>query len=285
MNLKLSYWRVQSAQKKSGLKVIDLEDMLPDVFSRELFSGSLRVAQDQKNPVRMHLFAAGVRELFGHILDTLAPDEEVRKCAWFVQAKDTKTVTRRQRATFATQGGFSDEFVSDLGVDVADLHKEAIDAIQTLNKATHVRPGTIEKDQKKIDAFVADAVAALEGLLLSFGECRAAVRHALEKSVYETMMTALVTENFETISNLSGRGYEVDLWIDDDNVEVKTILAEKIVVSFSGIAPVTLHYGPKNDAAEISHDFPFSMKFEAKIATPTHLELVEHFFDDSGWFE
>ena len=194
-------------------------------------------------------------------------------------------VTRRQRATYATQGGFPDEYVASLGVDIEDLHNEAIDAIETLNKATHVRPQTIQKDPGAVDAFVAEALGALEGLLISFSECRSAVQNALEKSVYESMMNALVTENFDTISLLSGRGYEVDLWIDDDEVEVVSLSAEKVLVRFSGIAPVTMHYGPKNDAAEISHDFPFWMIFEAKVEKPTEMKLIDHFFDDSGWFE
>ncbi len=264
---------------------MDLRDLMPDEFSRDLLSGSLRVAGDAENPVRMHLFAAGVRELFGHILHTLAPDDEVRKCSWFVQAKDTPTVTRRQRATYATQGGFPDAYIASLGVDIEDLHDEAIDAIEALNKATHVRPQTIQKDQGVVDAFVAEALGALEGLLISFTECRSAVQRALEKSVYESMMNALVAENFDTISSLSGRGYEVDLWIDDDEVEVVSISAESVLVRFSGIAPVTMHYGPKNDAAEISHDFPFWMIFEAKVDKPNEMKLVDHFFDDSGWFE
>tara|TARA_R110002074_G_scaffold157255_1_gene314084 strand:+ start:160 stop:954 length:795 start_codon:yes stop_codon:yes gene_type:complete len=264
---------------------MDLQDFLPDDLSRDLLSGSLRVAKDMENPVRMHLSAAGLRELFGHLLHTLAPDDEVRKCKWFEQAKDTPTVTRRQRATYATQGGFPDKFIASLGVDVEELHKEAIDAITELNKATHVRPQTLQQDPEAVDAFIAEAVGALEGLLISFSECRSSVQNALEKSVYESMMNALVTENFDTISSLSGRGYEVDLWIDDDDVEIVSISADNVLVRFSGIAPVTLHYGPKNDAAEISHDFPFWMVFEAKVETPTKLKLVDHFFDDSGWFE
>jgi hypothetical protein len=233
----------------------------------------------------MHLFAAGARELFGHILHELAPDDDVRKCAWFEQAKDTKTVTRRQRATYATQGGFSDEYISALGVDVADLHQEALDAIEKLNRATHVRPGTIERDQGKVDNFVSEVLSALEGLLDSFQECRDEVRRALEKSVYESMTAALLTENFETISTLSGRGYEIELWIGDDEITVQSISSEKVLVRFSGVVPVNLHYGSKDDAAEIQHDFPFWMKFEAGITAPTNLKLVDHFFDDSGWFE
>ena len=264
---------------------MDIRDLLPDDFSRDLLSGSLRVAKDMENPVRMHLSAAGLRELFGHLLDTLAPDDEVRKCKWFEQAKDTPTVTRRQRATYATQGGFSNEFIASLGVDVAELHKEAVDAITKLNKATHVRPHTLQQDPEAIDAFIAEALGALRGLLVSFSECRGLVQNALEKSVYDSMVNALVTENFDTISSLSGRGYEVDLWIDDDDVEIVSINAEYVRVRFSGTAPVTMHYGPKNDAAEISHDFPFWLIFEAKVETPTNLKLVDHFFDDSGWFE
>ena len=139
-------------------------DTLPDEFSQKLFAGSLPVLDDKENAVRLHLFAAGFRELFTHILNSYASEEEVRACSWFVQAEDTPTVTRRQRAIYATQGGLADEFVGKLGLDIHELHKAAIKAIDKLSAATHVREGQVVSDEGEITEFVANALASLGGL-------------------------------------------------------------------------------------------------------------------------
>lgn len=83
-----------------------LEQALPDGFSRDLLDGALRVLADQANPMRAHLFAGGLRELFTYLLHNAAPDDEVRACDWFVQAHDTQTVTRRQRAVYASRADY-----------------------------------------------------------------------------------------------------------------------------------------------------------------------------------
>jgi hypothetical protein len=53
-----------------------------DDFSRLLVRGALRVVADKENPIRLNLFAAAIRELYGHTLHRLAPDEEVQACAF-----------------------------------------------------------------------------------------------------------------------------------------------------------------------------------------------------------
>lgn len=261
-----------------------IEDSLPDQFSRDLLAGSLMVAKDQKNPVRLHLAAAGLRELFGHILHTDAPDEEVRACTWFEQEPNTKTVTRRQKAIYSTQGGLSDAFVEKLGLDVDDLHRRAIKSIEALNKATHVRPDTLVNDEATIKSFIDEALAALEGLIRSFSEGRSAVKEALVDDVYRAMSDALIERTFDDIDILAGKGYEIDPWIDDPEIEVEALLSHVVVVRFSGIASVTLHYGSKHDAAEIQHDFPFWLRLEAPVEKPTQPTLVANHFDDTSWY-
>lgn len=261
-----------------------IEDRLPDQFSRDLLAGSLMVANDQNNPVRLHLAAAGLRELFGHILHADAPDDEVRACRWFKQEPNTKTVTRHQKAIYSTQGGLSDAFVKQLGLDVDDMHCAAIRSIDALNKATHVRPETLITDDAIIKSFIDAALDALEGLILSFSEGRHAVKEALVDEVYRAMSDALIEHTFDNIDILAGKGYEVDPWIDDAEIEVEALRSQVIIVRFSGIANVTLHYGPKHDAAEIQHDFPFWLRFEAPVDKPAELTLVAHHFDDTSWY-
>lgn len=237
-------------QLKIDLRVT-LKDKLPDQFSRDLLFGSLKVANDEENPVRLHLAAAGLRELFGHILNTDAPDEKVRACSWFSQDRNTRTVTRRQKAVYSTQGGLPDAYVAELGLDVESLHSAAIKSIETLNKAAHVRPETIENDPQQIQDFVDGAINALGGLIDSFAHARNAVREALVDGVYSAMSDALIEQTFEDIDILAGKGYEIDSCIDDADIQVERLLSQTIVVRFSGTANVTLHYGSKHDSAEI----------------------------------
>ena len=119
---------------------------------------------------------------------------------------------------------------------------------------------------------------------MSFLEGRDAVRDALVDDVYEAMWDTLVKQTFDEIDILAGKGYEIDPWIDDQKIEIEAIRSDVVVVRFSGIADVTLHYGPKNDAAEIPHDFPFWMQFTAPINDLTQLTLTNYHIDDTGWY-
>lgn len=261
-----------------------VEEKLPDQFSRDLLKGCLRVAYDAENPVRLHLAAAGLRELFGHILNLNAPDEDVRACSWFKQDPNTPTVTRRQKAVYSTQGGLTDAYVAELGLDVEDLHKSALKSIELLNKATHVRPETKEEDPQRIVEFIDGALNALEGLIDSFSHGRSAVKETLEDDVYSAMSSALIERTFDDIDILAGKGYEIDPWIDDADVTIEELLSQRIVVRFKGVAHATLHYGTKHDSAEIQHSFPFWLKFEAPASNPTKLTLIDNHFDDTSWY-
>lgn len=262
---------------------MSLEEKLPNQFSRDLLTGCLRVANDDGNPVRLHLAAAGLRELFGHILNLDAPDEDVRACSWFIQDPNTETVTRRQKAVYSTQGGLSDAYVAELGLDVKDLHRAAIKSIEALNKATHVRPETKEDNPQQISKFIDRALIALEGLIDSFSHGRNIVRETLEDDVYRAMSDALIERTFDDIDILAGKGYELDSWIDDAEVNIEQLLSQRIVVRFSGVAHATLYYGSKHDSAEVQHSFPFWLRFEAPVSNPTSLTLIGNHFDDTSW--
>lgn len=257
---------------------------LPDDFSRTLFDGAIRVLADADNPMRAHMFAATLRELFSHVLHSAAPDDEVRACGWFIQAADTDSVTRRQRAIYATQGGLSDRYVENLGVDVADLHRQAIAAIADLNGATHVRPGRVLTDAEQIALFVNTAVSALEGLLEAFKACRETIRELLENEVYDRMMAAFVERTFDEIDLVASHGYEVDPFIQIETIAVTGITASEVQITVVGEAPVTLYYGRGDDGAEIGHDFPFVMRFSAPTDSPAEVEYLDCEIDDSSWY-
>ena len=266
-------------------EIAALSTALPDDFSRQVLTGSLMVVNDPQNPIGLNLFAAGVRELFGHILHTFAPDENVRACPWFVQNCDTPTVTRRQRAIFATQGGLNDKYMIALDLEVKDYHDATIKAINTLSKATHVRPGRIISDENTIHDFRDTALRALQDMLETFSMARDTIQGALQDAIYNATGMAFISETFTSIDILAGKGYEIDPWIDNDEMIVTDIGPEQVHLKFSGTAHAKLHYGSRHDATEIAHSFPFWMTFTSPVASPDDLTLTDSHFDDSSWYE
>jgi len=101
---------------------VTLAPLLVDDFSRQVLAGATRVVGDADNPIRLNLFAAAIRELFGHTLHVLAPDANVTACSWYRPEPNTTGPTRRQRAKYATQGGLGDAFIEEAGADVEHLH-------------------------------------------------------------------------------------------------------------------------------------------------------------------
>jgi hypothetical protein len=94
MTEKISWTEVDQAKR-------DLIGLVPrDRFLKKLCKGAIQTGRDKANPIRGNLVASALRELATHILHSLAREDEVRLCVWFEQAKDTKTVTRGQRALY-----------------------------------------------------------------------------------------------------------------------------------------------------------------------------------------
>src|SRR5947209_15568032 len=123
----MGWQEVESLQER-------LRTLLPrDGFSRPTLKGAMIAARDHRNPIRGNLFAAAMRELITHTLHTMAPDDKLQKCSWYVQEIGTKGPMRRQRAAFITQGGLSDEFVTEtLNLDPAAAHIPLVQAIGEL---------------------------------------------------------------------------------------------------------------------------------------------------------
>ena len=142
--------KIAAAMAENGPQsIVEIEERkavrnrLPDDFSKRQLDGALMVLTQENNPARAHQSASSFRELTSHVLEKLAPDAEVTRCAWFKQDKNVQGPTRRQRALYACRGGLTDDFLkSKLGIKPADLHSGLGPAVQELNKRTHVRPET-----------------------------------------------------------------------------------------------------------------------------------------------
>lgn len=130
--------------RNAAERIAGIPALLIDDFARNLLVGAQRVLGDAPNPVRHHMFAATVRELFSYTLHHLAPDDEVKECGWYEVSEGQKRPTRRQRVQYAIHGGLDLEFVQEtLLLDVDDMSANVIDAIDTLSRYTHARPDTL----------------------------------------------------------------------------------------------------------------------------------------------
>jgi hypothetical protein len=271
--------------------VQELRTHLPDDFHRQLLDGSLQVLGQIDNPVRAHLFAAGLRELFGLSLETLAPDSMVRKCGWFKQMKDTAGPTRRQRALYATRGGLDDEFLRDeLHLDPEDLHRGLGNAFAELHKRTHVRPETLMINSTEIEAFAKRAINALNEVFGSIRAFRKQLVDAIEEHLQREAMAALIRETILSLDELAGH-HSIEA-VYTDWMRVVDIDAETIRYEAGGTVDVELQWGSSSDfrngdGAILSESFPFKCDTAAPASQPYNFygELTNVTVDTGKWYE
>jgi len=279
---------IKSAVEPGG--PFGLDDLPLDPFESLVLVGCHRVLLDAENPIRLNLFAAGIREIFTHLLHRLAPDADVIGCAWYVPPPDNKPPTRKQRARYAMQGGLTDAFVSRAGVEVETLLKELLDAVDDLSKYTHVRPGSIVSSQAEIDAFVAGATAALRNLFTWIEECRATVADAVVSTVNQAALHALVQQTVQELDELSSATAVEDVHVED--LTVVSLTHDAIVFHAAGEVSVELQWGSpsdfrRGDGATMDACFPFRMRLTAR---PADVEKLDSFtvaditVENKSWF-
>ena len=182
----------------------ELRDLLPDAFSKQLLDGGLDVL-GTANPIRAHLFAAAMREVITYLLHTMAPDDDVQAASWFKAEADKPT--RRQRSTFAVQGGLSDSLVTKLGIDASEMHRQMAAEMAELNKRTHVKPGTLLSEANEIEEFATDVVAAVAEFLQAVADMRDAVADAVIHGASEQVFESFLQESNDMIDLLSTHSF------------------------------------------------------------------------------
>lgn len=263
-----------------------LRALLPDAFSATLLDGSIAVL-DSDNPIRAHLFAAGVRELLGHILHSKAPDEQVMAAPWYREVEPRPT--RRQRATFAIQGGLSDELVEDIGIHAEDMHAQLVAAVKALNARTHVRPHTLLTHAEEIATFAEEVVDAVVDFLSTIRGLRSAVADAVLRTVGPTVFGKFLQETVGEIDELATH-HSVEQ-VDVETVEVLEIGAEEIRYRAEGTVYVELLYGSgsdraRGDGASINENFPFSCEMLGAIGDLSDVyDVSELKVDTSSWYD
>ena len=260
-------------------------------FLRKVLEGVMRVARDKRNPIRGNLVASGLREVIGHVLHTLAPDDEVRSCVWFEQAADTNTVTRRQRANYIVHAGLPHEFVrGTLKLNVSHIVQPVLDTIDGLSKATHIRSETIVDKGWQVRKMIRDVLLGLRGLLDAAAASREEMRRVIADVMHHAVFDRLIAETIQELDELSTHTVVDGHYID--TVEVKKITATRICYVITGHVDVELQYGSDSDVRKDigfrqDASYPYNATVLSKSAKPLDIDSddVEVFVDNSSFFE
>ena len=247
-----------------------------DRFLKTVFTGCIKVGKNKGNPIRGNLVAAGLREAVNHVVHELSPDEEVRACIWFVQAPDTDTLTRKQRANYIIKAGLPDALVKDvLKIDVKGYADDLNDMINGLNRATHVRPKTILSNGLKIRQLFRDVLEGIDALLDAAEESRAAVEDVVGGAMQTAVFEKLIADAIQELDELSTHTTIDHHWVDE--IKVGEMDATTISYVVTGSVIVELQYGSGSDVANdigfrMTDDYPYEATVECSIVDPLNVD-------------
>jgi hypothetical protein len=263
-----------------------------DQFSSWAIDGAQRALADEENPLRLNFFSSAMRILFEHMMDTLAPSDQVIQSSWFKREEgESDKPTRSERILFAIQGGLSDEFVQqELQIDTLPLRSRLLSTIDELSKHIHGRGNTIIRDQSAQDEIASATVAAMGAFLDALRECRAAVLEPIAEALDNAAVDALITDTLSDVDEIASH-YSLDE-VNVGDAVVHSIGPENIIYRVTGSVAVTLQWGSnsdvrRGDGIELAESFPFYCDIEVPLSEPWGLDFAEVTYgvDTLGWRE
>ena len=260
-----------------------------DRYAAAVVDGAERALADPHNPLRLNFFSTAMRMLFEHVMDRLAPADQVKAAPWFKSERDNGEPTRWQRAVFAIQGGLSETFVRHtLHVDPMPLRRQLLGAIGQASKHIHGRADTIIRDPSEQDAVAMATVTAMAAFLDTLRGCRDAVLEPIAEALDAAAVDALLSETIMEVDELATHHSLDEVYVDE--VRVAAIGAATITYLASGSIDVTLQWGSnsdvrRGDGAELDQNFPFECEFELPLDDLWDLHLAEPVYrvDTSEW--
>jgi hypothetical protein len=268
-----------------------LKAKVGDDFSHATIDAAGRALADTANPLRANFFATAMRILYEHTMGVLAPQVEVKDCAWFKAERDDGEPTRVQRIKYSIHGGFSEEFVSEkLNVDPAALSKRFIGAVDELSKHVHGRANTVITDKAEQDAFAVETLQAMAEFFDAATEARAAIVGPIEDALNDAAVDALMEETLQDVDELASHYSLEEVYVD--KIEVQRIGAKTLTYRATGSINVVLQWGSnldvrRGDGAELEQTFPVTCDITLPIADPWDLDQAETQYgvDTSEWHE
>lgn len=262
-------------------------------FERGLYEAAMFNLEDRRNRLRFHNFAFAMRELVGHTLARLAPDEEVQQCIWWKKKARNVVpqVTRVERCVYATQGGLSNHYVTKrLGLDFQQKHENLRDAVIRLSEYVHITPEVFTLEDDDVERLADETVEAVARLMACIQECRAAVADRLADAISDAAVQQVVGESLDAVDELATHYYLEDVYVDSH--EVIRITSEAVHFKVSGTLDVALQWGSNSDlrngdGAEMDESFDFTCELTCETPNPDSngLEFVENslMVDTGDW--
>lgn len=269
-----------------------LSALLSAEFHKKLLAASLKSLEEASNPLSFNNFCTAFRELVRHVLSDLAPDAEIRACAWYSPDKTSRSgITRSHAITYVIQGGLPGDYLSDvLDIDVSEERQALIAAVNQLNKYTHVSVGTFGMGATQALEKAELAVRALSSVLELANQCRSELAHALEEHIHNEVVAAAISETIGSIDELATH-HSVEE-IDVEEVTVTQVDSQHVHIEASGTVGVELQWGSnsdlrRGDGATGNESFPFTCKLCSRVESPEELEVVDDTLcvDTSSWWE
>jgi len=268
-----------------------IKDFLANDFEQKLYLGAIQNLNDMDNPLRLNNFAYSIRELLRHLLKRLAPDDAVTQCHWYTnETGKPDGITRRQRATYAVQGGLTSKYLeSELQLDTKEVHKALIVAIDQLSRYTHIEPEVFEIDDQKIAQFASDTLKVLENLLETILICRENIISGLASEIDDSVAEEAIRETIEALDEIASHHYIDEVYVD--NVIITDINQHSIFFTATGTIGTELQWGSNSDrkkdiGAVRSESFPFTCSLLSSVLDPQTLEVSTGGLriDTSSWF-
>jgi hypothetical protein len=230
-----------------------------------------------------------MRILFEHMMDTLAPVDQVIQTSWFQPEREGGKPTRAQRVSFAIHGGLTEQFVRRrLNVDPAPLRKKLLDTVDNLSKQVHGREKTIVVDRDTQAALVDAILNAMDTFLDAVRNCRAAILDPIADALDETAVDVLITDTIQAIDELASHHSIEDVEVVDTGVY--KIGATAITYRVTGTVSSVLQWGSnsdvnRGDGLELSESFSFFCDIEVPLDDPWDLSFAEtnYFVDTQSW--
>jgi len=260
-------------------------------FVRAVLEGAFATARAEDNPIRGNLVATAMRELVTHLLHSMAPDERVEACPWYVATPGLNGPTRAQRASYITQGGLSDAFVADaLGIEPKEASKPLTDAMAQLNKLTHVRPNTVLHAEEEIKNLLASLMGEIDALLDAADECRRQVEIKIREHVDQAVIDLLMAEAIDDLDILSSHTRIEEQ--ESESIEVVDLDENIVTLSVEGRVYVELQYGSDGDVdrregAVMSDSFPYRATLQSSVNSPFQFseDSIDLEVDTSEFYE
>lgn len=263
--------------------VQSVRSRLPDDGHVQMFDDAL-VALAGDNRLRAQHFAVSIRELFGHVLSSGAPDDQVRQCSWYKLEQGARGPTRRQRALYLSRGGLSDDFIQNtLKLDPNEFHQDLKGAFDKLSEQTHFRPNRAPTEPAEIEQLADRALGAFDEVFDTVDDVRGAIHQAIEPNLQDEAASVFIRETIQNLDIIAGRYTTEGVLFDE--TDVIEIDADFIRYRVVGTVNVQLHYGGRSDPVEIDETFPFTCTITAKVSEPFKFlaDMTEMTVDTSSW--